>query len=278
MTIEWLATYQPLIVPIMLVLTVLLESIRPLAQSDMHRWRHARRNLGMTLLAFVAFGALGGVKAGTAAWVTVRQFGLLNLVALPWAVRIVLSFMAIDFVNYLGHRLQHELPWLWRFHRVHHADPQLDATSSLRFHPFEAVVEVCYQSIAVLIFGIGLDAVVLFDTVLLAILYFQHANINWPEALDRFARLAFVTPDVHHVHHSREPRFTDSNFADLFTWWDRLLGTYREVPDRRRIAYGLSEFDDDRHQTVKGMAMMPLVPVQATSRDMKRGDLRDATV
>jgi sterol desaturase/sphingolipid hydroxylase (fatty acid hydroxylase superfamily) len=277
-TIEWLATYQPLIVPIMLVLTVLLETIRPLAQSDIHRWRHARRNLGITTLAFVTFGSLGGVKAGAAAWVTSGQFGLLNIVALPWPVRILASFMAIDLVNYFGHRLQHGLPWLWRFHRVHHADPRLDATSSLRFHPFEAVVEVSYQSIAVLVFGIGLDAVVLFDTVLLALLYVQHANVDWPERLDRLARLAFVTPDVHHVHHSREPRFTDSNFADLFTLWDRVLGTYREAPDRHRIAYGLSEFDDDRHQTVRGMAMMPLVPAPSTAQGVNRGDLRDATV
>jgi len=258
MTVEWLATYQPLLVPVMLGLTVLFETARPLAQMDSRRWRHARRNIGMSALAFVTFGALGGVKAGTSAWVGVHHFGVLNVVALPSALRILASFLAIDLVNYMGHRLQHGVPWLWRFHRVHHSDPQLDATSSLRFHPFEAVVEVSYQSVAVLVFGIDLDAVVLFDTMLLAILYVQHANVDWSERLDRLARLVFVTPDVHHVHHSREPRFTDSNFADLFTLWDRLLGTYREAPDRRGIAYGLSEFDDDRHQTIKGMAMMPL--------------------
>jgi len=261
MTIEWLAAYQPLIVPIMLVLTVLLETARPLAQSDEFRWRHARRNLAITVLAFVAFGALGGMKATAAAFVTARQVGVLNRVDIPWAVRIALSFAAIDFVNYLGHRLQHGLPWLWRFHRVHHADAQLDATSSLRFHPVEAVVEVSYQTAAVLLFGIQLDAIVLFDTLLLALLYVQHANVDWPERLDRVARLLVVTPDVHHVHHSRERRLTNSNFADLFTLWDRALGTYEEAADRRRIAYGLAEFDDDVHQTVRGMAMMPLAPV-----------------
>jgi sterol desaturase/sphingolipid hydroxylase (fatty acid hydroxylase superfamily) len=277
MTIEWLAAYQPLIVPIMLVLTIVLETVRPLAQSDIHRWQHARRNIGITVLAFITFGALGGVKAGASAWVTVHHFGLLNVAALPWAVRILASFLAIDFVNYLGHRFQHGIPWLWRFHRIHHSDPRLDATSSLRFHPFEAIVEVSYQSVAVLIFGIELDAVVLFDTVLLGILYVQHANVDWPERLDRLARLVFVTPDVHHVHHSREPQFTDSNFADLFTLWDRLLGTYREAPDRRGIAYGLPEFDADRYQTVKGMAMMAFAPVRSAARTVTTKDVRDAT-
>jgi sterol desaturase/sphingolipid hydroxylase (fatty acid hydroxylase superfamily) len=192
MTIEWLATYQPLLVPVMLGLTVLLETARPLAQMDSRRWRHTRRNIVMGALAFVTFGALGGVKAGTSAWVGVHHFGVLNVVALPSAVRILVSFLAIDLVNYIGHRLQHGVPWLWRFHRVHHSDPQFDATSSLRFHPFEAVVEVSYQSVAVLVFGIDLDAVVLFDTILLAILYVQHANVDWSERLDRLARLVFV--------------------------------------------------------------------------------------
>jgi sterol desaturase/sphingolipid hydroxylase (fatty acid hydroxylase superfamily) len=278
MNIEWLATYQPLIVPIMLVLTILLETAKPLAQADIHRWRHARRNLGMSALAFITFGALGGLKATASAWVGVHHAGVLHMVSLPWAVRVIASFLAIDFVNYVGHRFQHGLPWLWRFHRVHHSDPRLDASSSLRFHPIEAFVEVSYQSIAVLLFGIELDAVILFDTVLLTLLYVQHANVDWPERLDRFGRLVFVTPDVHHVHHSREPRYTDSNFADLFTLWDRVLGTYREAPDRRRIAYGLAEFDSERHQTVKGMTMTPFAPVRAGAPDLNAGDMRDATV
>src|SRR5207253_5564870 len=100
----------------------------------------ARRNVGISVLAFVVFGAVGGIKAAAAAWVGGRHVGLLNTLDLPWTVRIVASFMAIDFVNYIGHRFQHGVPWLWRFHRVHHSDPRLDATRSLRFHPMEAVV------------------------------------------------------------------------------------------------------------------------------------------
>jgi len=276
MTIEWLATYQPLIVPIMLGLTILLETVKPLAQSDVQRWRHARRNIGITVLAFVAFGALGGLKAAASGWVTVRRVGLLHAAPLSWTVRIAASFLAIDLVDYLGHRLQHGWAWLWRFHRIHHSDARLDATSSLRFHPVEAIVEVAYQSAAVLVFGIELDAIVLFDTVLLAMLYLQHANVDWPEPLDRAARLVFVTPDVHHVHHSRDAQFTNSNFADLFTLWDRLLGTYREAPDRRRIAYGLSQFDADSFQTIKGMALMPLAPLEPEPDETIAVDARHA--
>jgi sterol desaturase/sphingolipid hydroxylase (fatty acid hydroxylase superfamily) len=100
--------------------------------------------------------------------------------------------------------------------------------------------------------------------------------VDWPERVDRTARLLFVTPDVHHVHHSRERDHTDSNFADLFTLWDRLSGTYREAGDRRRIPYGLDEFDDDGHQTVKGMAMMPLAAVRVPDRIVDAGEVRNA--
>ena len=260
MTIEALENYQPLIVLVMFVLTLLLETARPLVESGIPRWRHLGRNLGISVAAFVAFGATGFLKAGSSAWVTSHDFGLLNMAALPWAVRILVSFMVVDFTDYLFHRLQHGVSWIWRFHRVHHADSRLDASSSLRFHPVEGAAQTAYQAVAILLFGIRLDAMVLFDTVLLVFLYLQHANVNWPESIDRAARWVFVTPDVHHVHHSRDQRYTDSNFGDMFTIWDRLLGTYEEVPDRRAIAYGLAEFDADRYQTVKGMTLLPLSP------------------
>jgi len=159
-----------------------------------------------------------------------------------------------------------------RFHRIHHSDPRLDASSSLRFHPVEGAAQTIYQAVAILLFGIQLDAMILFDTVLLVMLFVQHANVAWPESLDRALRWVFVTPDVHHVHHSRDQHLTDSNFADLFTVWDRLLGTYREATDRRAIAYGLAEFDDDRYQTIKGMTLMPLAPTAGDGRDWSHAD------
>jgi sterol desaturase/sphingolipid hydroxylase (fatty acid hydroxylase superfamily) len=261
MTAQALEDYQPLLVLALLAATTLLETARPFVESAIPRWRHARRNLGIGALAFIAFGATGFLKAGAAAWVGARGVGLLNLVHLPWPIRIAASLLAFDLIDYLFHRLQHGVPWMWRFHRVHHSDPRLDASTSLRFHPVEGAAQTIFQAVAIVIVGIELDAMAIFDTLLLTLLYVQHANVAWPARLDRLLRIAFVTPDVHHVHHSREQRFTDSNFADVFTLWDRLFGTYEEAPDRRAIAYGLEEFDGDAHQTVQGMALMPLAPV-----------------
>lgn len=266
MDLQTLADSEPLIVLFMLVATTVLETARPFVESAIPRWRHARRNLGIGVLAFAAFGATGFLKASAAAWVGVSHFGLFSLAAMPWALRVFVSFLAIDFTDYTFHRLQHRVSWIWRFHRIHHSDPRLDASSSLRFHPVEGITQTSVQALAILLFGIQLDAMILFDSMLLTLLYLQHANIALPVSIDRLLRIVFVTPDVHHVHHSREQRYTDSNFADVFTIWDRLLGTYREVPDRGAIAYGLAEFDDDRHQTVKGMTLMPLAPV--TSSDV----------
>ena len=258
MDIVALEDYAPAIVLGMLAITSLLETARPLVEYEIPRWRHAGRNLGIGLLAFVAFGATGVLKAGSAAWVSAHRFGLLNLVPASRPVRIAASFMLLDFTDYLFHRLQHRVGWIWRFHRVHHSDPRLDASSSLRFHPVEGITQTSCQAVAILMFGIHLDAMALFDTLLLVLLYVQHANIAWPEAVDRALRWMLVTPDVHRVHHSRDQRYTDSNFGDVFTLWDRALGTYREAPDRTSIAYGLAEFDEDGHQTVRGMTLMPL--------------------
>src|SRR5262245_36344964 len=118
MTPQALEDYQPLLVLVLLAATTLLETARPFVESNVPRWRHARRNLGIGVLAFIAFGATGFLKAGAAAWVGAQGVGLLNVVQLPWPVRVAASLLAFDLIDYLFHRLQHGVGWMWRFHRV----------------------------------------------------------------------------------------------------------------------------------------------------------------
>ena len=261
MHLQALEDYQPFVVLVMLVGTTLLETARPFAgirdsavAPCAAQSRHRPARIRRVRRDRISQGGRGGMGRRTPRRAP-QPFSM------PWPVRIAASLLACDLIDYLFHRLQHGLPLMWRFHRIHHSDPRLDASTSLRFHPVEGVAQTAFQAVAIVVFGIRLDAVALFDTLLLMLLYVQHANIAWPERVDRVLRLALVTPDVHHVHHSREQRYTDSNFADVFTLWDRVLGTYAEAPDRRAIAYGLAEFDADAHQTVKGMTLMPLAPV-----------------
>lgn len=277
MTWQEIADAQPLLIGAMFVLMLVLETARPLIEWSEGRWIHLRRNVGLTLVAFLAFALAGMAKLAVALWVTDHQRGGLFALPLSLPARIALSIVALDLVDYVLHRAQHAWPAIWRFHRVHHSDPHLDATSSLRFHPFDAVIQNAYQAAWLPVLGIGFDAMVAFDTLLLAVLYVQHANVHWPPAVDRALRLVFATPDVHRMHHAAEARYTNSNYGDLFSVWDRLFGTFT-MADPATLRYGLDEFTGDRHQSVKGLLLMPLAPVHAESTPAPRATPGSAAV
>ncbi|MFN8062584.1 MAG: sterol desaturase family protein [Vicinamibacterales bacterium] len=270
---DWqaVADDQPLLIGAMFVVMLALESARPLIDWSDGRWSHLRRNLGLTLVAFLGFGLAGMAKLAVAQWATDHRVGVLHLFALPLPLRFLASFALIDLADYVLHRAQHAVPFIWRVHRVHHADPHLDASSSLRFHPLDGVLQNAYQAVLLPILGIQLDAMIAFDTLLLVVLYFQHSNVEWPAAIDRVLRSALATPSVHRVHHSADARFTNANYGDLFTIWDRLFGTYAVV-DARALRFGLDEFADDGAQTVKAMLLMPLAPVGADREGVRAAE------
>ena len=124
----------------------------------------------------------------------------------------------------------HHVPWLWRLHRMHHADLDIDVTTGVRFHPVEILLSLVIKIATVALLGIPAAAVVCFEVVLNATSMFNHANASLPRWLDRVARLMLVTPDMHRVHHSILRQETDSNFGFNLPWWDRLFGTYRAEP------------------------------------------------
>lgn len=166
---DWqaVADDQPLLIGAMFVVMLALESARPLIDWSDGRWSHLRRNLGLTLVAFLGFGLAGMAKLAVAQWATDHRVGVLHLFALPLPLRFLASFALIDLADYVLHRAQHAVPFIWRVHRVHHADPHLDASSSLRFHPLDGVLQNAYQAVLLPILGIQLDAMIAFDTLLL---------------------------------------------------------------------------------------------------------------
>lgn len=175
-------------------------------------------------LLFPAAAVGAALVAKTHGW------GLFNAVELPAALAIVVSVALLDFTIWLQHMVFHAVPTLWRLHRVHHADLGFDATTGLRFHPIEIVLSMLVKFAAVILIGAPPLAVILFEIVLNASSLFNHGNVRLPPALDRVLRLAFVTPDMHRVHHSVIPAETNSNFGFSFSFWDRLGGTYRAQP------------------------------------------------
>ena len=175
-----------------------------------------------------------------------RGWGVLNMIGLPDWFKIILTIGALDFIIYLQHVLFHFLPILWRFHRMHHSDLDLDVTSGNRFHPIEIVISIGVKLMAVLLIGPTVQAVLIFEVLLNATAQFNHGNIWLPETADRRLRLVMVTPDMHRVHHSVIPRETNSNFGFNLPWWDRLCGTYRPQPElgHTGMSIGLKEFRD----------------------------------
>jgi len=196
--------------------------------SRRQRWPH---NLGLLALDGLAVRLVApGAAIAVAIAVEAQGWGLLNALALPFWAEIAVAVVLLDLVIYFQHVLFHAVPLLWRLHRVHHADPDFDVTTGIRFHPVEILLSVGIKCAAVAALGAPALAVLLFEVVLSATAVFNHANGRLPRAVDRWLRWFVVTPDMHRVHHSTVQHETNSNFGFNLPWWDRLFGTYVAQP------------------------------------------------
>lgn len=216
-------------------------------------------NLAMVVLSSVALRILFPLAAvGTALWAHSNGLGLFPLLGLPvWAVGI-LAFIVLDFAVWLEHLVSHKWPWLWRIHRMHHADTGFDLTTALRFHPLEIVLSMLWKAVVIIALGAPPVAVLIFEIVLNGAAMFNHANIKLPKAVDAVLRLLIVTPDMHRIHHSTDRRETDSNYGFNLAIWDRLFSTYTQAPRRGEtgIEIGLTEWRDGRTTAGLGWALV----------------------
>lgn len=243
-----------------LALMALAETLaprRPLSVSRGFRWLNNFALIAIGTLALrLVFPILAVAFAGVA---QAQGWGLFNLIAAPYWIAVAVSFAALDFAIYLQHRIFHAVPLLWRLHMVHHADPDIDASTGIRFHPVEIVLSMAIKFGAIAVLGAPAVAVILFEIVLNATAMFSHANWRLPIALDRVLRAVLVTPDMHRVHHSVIRRETDSNFGFNFSFWDRLCGSYRAQPEAGHDAMiiGLKQFQGERRQNLLWMLLLP---------------------
>jgi sterol desaturase/sphingolipid hydroxylase (fatty acid hydroxylase superfamily) len=201
------------------------------------------------------------LPVGMALVAQARGWGILNQVDLPYWLDILLAVIALDFVIYLQHVLFHFLPVLWRLHRMHHTDLDIDVTTGIRFHPIEILLSIGIKLAAIPLIGPPAWAVVAFEVILNATSQFNHGNIRMNGTVDRWLRLFVVTPDMHRVHHSVIPRETNSNFGFNLPWWDRLCGTYRPQPEQGHdgMVIGLKEYRDPAALTLPRLLVQPFV-------------------
>ena len=188
-----------------------------------------------------------------------RGWGLFNLAGVPLPLAAILGFLILDLAIYAQHFVFHHVPVLWRLHRMHHADLDIDVTTGVRFHPFEILISLAIKIAVIVAFGIPPAGVFVFEVALNATSMFNHSNALMPRWLDRVLRLIVVTPDMHRVHHSVVRAETDSNFGFNLPWWDWLFGTYRREPQAGHdgMVIGIPQFRDPHEQRLDRMLTQP---------------------
>ena len=220
---------------------------------------HLTRNVAMgflnTALTMVGFSFLW--SQGTT-WSANMEFGLLHRFGLPLGLHACLAVLLLDVWGYGWHRINHRFAWLWRFHRMHHSDPWMDVSTAQRFHPVEILISSTLRIPLMILLGIHLWELLLYEMLLLVVIDFHHANIAVPEPVDRLLRTVLVTPAMHKVHHSRIKVDTDSNYSSLLSLWDRIFGSFRLRPDLSAIEMGLDGWSDPLNQSLRGMLATPL--------------------
>ena len=236
----------------------LLETVLPRRVRVENRTRRTVNNLLLAILNSMILRAIPLLSAvGAASLATRYKWGILNHVELPFAFEVAVSVVVLDLVIYWQHVASHRFAVLWRFHQVHHADHDLDASSGFRFHPVEIVFSMIIKCFVVVALGAPPEGVVTFEIVLSSCAIFNHSNLAIPSRLDRAVRFLVVTPDMHRIHHSVIREETDSNYGFSVPLWDRMFRTYREDPQEghERIKLGLPEYPSAK-QTVPLIVML----------------------
>ncbi|WP_374372815.1 sterol desaturase family protein [Tabrizicola sp.] len=228
-----------------------LEALVPRRARNLPRRRRWPTNLAMTVLNSVALRGLAVVAPllaiGAALDARAQGWGLLNRVFWPDWLELVLAILILDLAIWAQHLVTHKVPLFWRFHRVHHADRDMDVTTGFRFHPVEILASMGLKIGLVYLLGPSALAVLLFEILLSGTALFNHANLALPGWLDRVLRLVLVTPDMHRVHHSVHRAEHDSNYGFALSLWDRLFRTYVPEPEagHEAMTVGL-EWQDER--------------------------------
>lgn len=199
----------------------------------------------------------------TLRWTSDRPFGLAHVVALPVPAEWLLSFLLLDLTFYWWHRANHELPFLWRFHNVHHIDPDLDVSTAFRFHFGEVAFSTVFRAVQIGLLGVSAPVFAAYELVFQANTLIHHSNVRWPLGVERLVNLVLVTPRMHGIHHSQAREETNSNYSVVFAWWDRLHRTRRADLGKPGIVIGVPAYSNPEDNTVTSALILPFRPQRA---------------
>jgi sterol desaturase/sphingolipid hydroxylase (fatty acid hydroxylase superfamily) len=238
------------------------ESAFPLFRFEYRKWPHALVNFFFTATTIVVNFMLAFLLLQASAWAVERGIGVLAwMPSAPLLLQAIVGLLLLDLIGaWLAHWVEHKTPLLWRLHLIHHSDTHIDTTTANRHHPGESVVRFVFTLLAVVVTGAPMWLVFLYQSLSVVLSQFNHANIALPPALDRALAWVIVSPDMHKVHHHYVLPYTDSNYGNVFSVWDRLFGTFMSM-ERARLVYGVdTHMDPAEHTTVGALMSMPLRP------------------
>ena len=237
----------------------LLEGAIPLFKFDYKKFKHAFPNLFFTLTTVIINFGLAFLLLNTADWVQENNFGIINwLPEMPLWLYVVLGVLLLDFFGaYLAHYTEHKVKPLWMVHLVHHSDHKVDTTTANRHHPIESVIRFVFTLVGVFLVGTPIAIIFLYQSLSLVATQFTHANIKISPKVDKLLSYVIISPDMHKVHHHNRLPYTDSNYGNIFSIWDRIFGTYLHL-DRDKIVYGVDTFPDEvKNSSLKELLKQP---------------------
>ncbi len=245
------------------IIMAIWEMIAPRRQLIVPKLLRWSNNLALVFLNSVLLRLLFPAAAvGMAFFASEQGWGIFNYYSVPLVLAVIVSVIIMDGMIYLQHVMVHAVPALWRLHRVHHADPDIDVTTGARFHPLEIILSMLIKFSVIIVLGPPVIAVIIFEILLNATAMFNHSNVRLNLTVDKYLRLFVVTPDMHRVHHSVEADETNSNFGFSLPWWDRLFGTYREQPraGHSKMTIGIHQFNQPSEVTwLHKMLLLPFI-------------------
>jgi len=244
-----------------LFLLILAETLWPFRpfQRQQDYVRHVGQNFGLWIITFlVANVGFGVILLDVPAKLLETRFDFFHWLETPFMLKLVAGILLLDFSEYLFHRLCHSVRELWLLHAVHHSDQHLNVTTSLRFHPGEIILNISWKVGVCWLLGLPLWLVGARGIIMILTTLVQHANVQWPPSLDRALRLVFITPSLHRCHHSADARDNNQNFGEIFSFWDRLFGTYKYVEPDYCPDYGLPNLQAPSWHSVWGLVKTPV--------------------
>lgn len=237
----------------------MVESAVPLFRFSYNKVKHAGINIFFTLTTIVINFLMAFILLKSADWAVANNFGILQwLPDMPLWAYAVAGLLLLDLIGaWFVHWAEHKVRWMWRFHLIHHTDTTVDTTSANRHHPGESVFRFVFTTMGVVLAGTPIWIVFMYQSMSVLLSQFNHANIRLPQWLDDALSWVIISPDMHKVHHHYKLPYTDSNYGNIFSFWDRLFGTYMKL-DREKIVYGIdTHYKEEEHSRIGNLLKIP---------------------